>query len=323
MPPPVHGIHHWLPQAARYLRLNHYTESQAAEWLRAWEPRLRRPYQPGEVERAVQLVYRLSSDLSPQFLRLPPNRPKIGFNPSKLARSAAELPEVDVAWLVQRSPIEPESRTPETYLHCLTNEQEQILCFRSFKSQGQYLWQNTGGLCLTSGPLSSWKNGLLEGAWFLPQPVSGEWTEVERLRSQHNPTGRTRRAEECITSFRFALLESDEADPAQWLRVLVQMPLPIASIVTSGGKSIHALVQINAPSKAAWDSTVRGFLLPIVASYGADPAALTAVRLTRLPFIHRGDRLQRLLFLNSYPEAQPIANLPPLRPSYAHIDSHL
>jgi hypothetical protein len=240
-------------------------------------------------------------------------------DPAKLARLAAELPEADEAWLWGRSPVEPDSRSPETYLHCLTNEGERLLCFQKYQGQGQFVWQNQGSLCLTHGPLHQWRRGLNDGAWFLPQPITGDWRELERLRTETNPIGRTRRAEECIATFRFALLESDRADPMQWLRALVQLPLPIASIVTSGGKSIHALVQINAPSKAAWDEIARGFLLPLVAPLGADPAALTAVRLTRLPFILRGDRPQRLLYLNSFPEANPIANLQPIPNPHADL----
>jgi hypothetical protein len=318
-PPPVQGINLWLPQAARCLRFNHYTEYQSIDWLRAWEPQLRRPYQAGEVERAVALVYGTTPQISARYHPPQRHRRKIVFDPIKLARLAAGLPEADEAWLWSRSPIDPDSRAPETYLHCLTNESERILCFQKFKSQGQFVWQNRGGLCLTHGPLHRWQRGLEDGAWFLPQPITGDGLELERLRSESNPKGWTRRAEECIASFRFALLESDEADAAQWLRTLVQLPIPIASIVTSGGKSIHALVQINAPSKAAWDEIARGFLLPLVAPLGADPAALTAVRLTRLPFVHRGDRPQRLLYLNSFPEAKPIANLPSIRNPHADL----
>ena len=66
--------------------------------------------------------------------------------------------------------------------------------------------------------------------------------DIPRLVSEHNPTGRTRRAEESLTDYRHLLIESDEVDPSLWLSVLVQLPLPILSIVTSGKRSIHALI---------------------------------------------------------------------------------
>ena len=91
-----------------------------------------------------------------------------------------------------------------------------------------------------------------------------------------------------------------------WLRILVQLPLPIVSITYSGDKSLHALLRVDAASKAAWDQLVRGLLLPRLVPLGADGQALTAIRLTRLPGCYRGDSLQKLLFLNPRATSQPI-----------------
>lgn len=322
-PPPEHGINLWLPSAARALQNNGHTQAEVMAYLHAQEPGLRRPYQSGEVERAVSLVFNTEpqtpNDRQSRAVQSA-RRPRISdmaFTPDVLAKIAANLPEANADWFRARSPL-PVNIGPERYLHAITDASEHVLCFTDCKSQGQHLWLNHGGLCLTNGPLTKWHRGLTDGAWFLPQPIKGEWFCLDRLKSQANPSGRTRRAEECVTSFRFALIESDKADAAQWLCALAQLPLPIVSVVTSGGSSIHALVLVNAPSKAAWDDTMRGLLLEPLARIGADPAALTAVRLTRLPFVHRGERLQELLFLNPAPTCTPIANLSP-RPDHAHF----
>jgi hypothetical protein len=79
-------------------------------------------------------------------------------------------------------------------------------------------------------------------------------------------------------------LTESVADTA--LRVLAPLRLPIAAIYTSGGKSIHALVRVCADSKADWDH-IRNELSPLMTAVGADGAALSAVRLTRLPFTLR------------------------------------
>lgn len=127
-----------------------------------------------------------------------------------------------------------------------------------------------------------------------------------------------------MTDWRYLVLESDEAPPDLWLRAVVQLPLPIVAIYTSGGKSIHALARVDADSKPAWDA-LRDDLVPILCPLGADPAAMTAVRLTRLPgTIRHGSRgkdgkmkpfptpcLQRLLFLNPKASASPILDLRP------------
>src|SRR5689334_3719302 len=115
----------------------------------------------------------------------------------------------------------------------------------------------------------------------------------------------SRRSEESIWSWRYAVLESDEATPEDWLRCLIQMPLRIASICESGGRSIHALVRLDAESKADWDAKVK-VMRPALVTLGADPGALSAVRLTRLPQAKRGDRVQRLLYLNPVPNGQPV-----------------
>ena len=310
-PPPEHGINLWLPTAARAVRLRGATEAEALAYLRAQESALRRPYQAGEVERAVALIYGTETPTAPRTPAKGNNQRKLrnNFRPHLLAQLAARLPEANADWFKARSPLCVD-RGPERYLHAMSNAGDAILCFSQFKSQGQHIWRNHGGLCLTNGPLERWRHGLDNGAWFLPQPITGDWLYLDRLKSEHNPDGRTRRAEECVTLFRFALLESDEANPAHWLAALAQLPLPIASVVTSGGNSIHSLVLVNAPSKAAWDSVMRGQLFEPLTRLGADPAALTAVRLTRLPSVHRNGRLQELLYLNPAPSFAPIASQP-------------
>ena len=137
------------------------------------------------------------------------------------------------------------------------------------------------------------------GVWFLSNPVTGTCID-ESWRSEAN-----------IISWRYAVLESDKADPDLWLRMLVQLRLPISAIYTSGGKSIHALIRVNADSKADWDQwatkgnpNLAQHLVPL----GADPKCLSAVRLTRLPGCYRGEKkkLQKLLYLNTDPISEPI-----------------
>jgi hypothetical protein len=101
------------------------------------------------------------------------------------------------------------------------------------------------------------------------------------------------------------VLESDCQPAAQWLRILVQIKVPILSIVSSGGKSLHALAKINASSKEEWDQKVRR-LMPWLVKVGADRGAMTAVRLTRLPGCHRGEKLQELLYLDHRAASGPI-----------------
>ena len=208
-------------------------------------------------------------------------REKPRFREETLKRIAALLHGVDEQFVKVRSPLSPEGRTPAWFLMQLYRAGESVLVFDDFKSQGRHVCQmddQQGGVeCL-----DHLVNGCPDGVWFLCNPVDGEFHPNPRLGNK-----RSRRSEESVTAWRYLVLESDVAEPADWLAALVQMPLRIAAIYTSGGHSIHALVRLDAVSKRDWDARAHR-LKPLMTVLGADPAAITAVRLTRLPGCHRG-----------------------------------
>ena len=98
-----------------------------------------------------------------------------------------------------------------------------------------------------------------------------------------------------------------DIDPEFVRRIQKRWP-DIACICESGGRSIHALVRVDADSKASWDALIQK-VKPALVTLGADPGALSAVRLTRLPQARRGERVQRLLYLNPAPDGTPIVRL--------------
>ena len=225
--------------------------------------------------------------------------PRAEFSPDKLKKIASKVTDVGEAWLVGRSKMPPGQVTSEQFLNALYKPGEKVVLFNDFKSQGQQLYEVNADSkieeALRGGP---------DGIWFLSNPVDG--LEHPNPRQDNKPS---RRSEESITSWRYMVIESDVTDPKEWLPCLVQLPLRIAAIYTSGGKSIHALVQTDASSKEDWDATCRK-MKPILITLGADPGALTAVRLTRLPGTKRGEKRQQLLYINPNPDAKPIVELP-------------
>lgn len=86
--------------------------------------------------------------------------------------------------------------------------------------------------------------------------------------------------------------------PGLWLRFLAMIPLAITAIYSSGGHSLHALVRVDQPDKPTFDTLLRERIKKWLPVIGADPAALTPVRLTRLPGCTRGGRMQELVYLN-------------------------
>jgi hypothetical protein len=93
------------------------------------------------------------------------------------------------------------------------------------------------------------------------------------------------------------------------LKMLAGFPDRIRAIYSSGGGSWHALVVVDQPTWAHMDGLLKGNpngrtegkrigAKALWARFGADPAALTPVRLTRLPGCMRNGKEQRLVYLN-------------------------
>ena len=240
------------------------------------------------------------------------NRPPL--DPALADSIAARCPvDVTEAHLLAASPVPiPPVPTdwPTLLLDSLYAPGDRILIFTNPQSQGQYLHIAGGDTyTLSSHPGTRATPGARlpirspQGAWYLCAPVRGDW--------QPNPNNLDRRTGQprlgrrhgaCVRRYPYAVLESDTIPPATWLKILVQLRDPIAAVYTSGGKSIHALISVNCTTAAEFNQRARE-LITRLAPIGADPAAITAVRLTRLPGVVREEKpspanLQRLLYLN-------------------------
>lgn len=306
------------------------SEIEALPYFKVYNERCEPPWEEAELERKLKQALDYSdhkttrghlvgeeysppakaSGEEPTSKRESPSR--LVFEPEKLARLAGQLSEtIDADYLEARSKFTCWNRSPAGVLHKLYLPGEKILIFTVEQSQGAEVWEHPGlGGNLAS--LDHFKTGCEKGVWFLAQPITGEFIELERLRSKYNQNGRSRRCEECVTSWRYVLFESDKADPDLWLKALVQWPLPIAAIYLSGKRSIHVLVRLDAGSKKEWDSIVRKQLESKLVPFGTCPGSLTAVRLTRLPGCKREEtgKIQQLLYLDSEPDCTPICKKP-------------
>ena len=260
---------------------------------------------------------------------MPAGREPAAFDPAKLESIARKLDGADAAWFAARSQKRVDNRTPASFLHELYRPGESVVIFDVFKSQGQALWTHREPP-FDAGELDNFRTGKSLGVWFLANPVSGEYADTGALNKDRTPH-LSRRSWRTVTSWRYLVLESDKANPAHWLAALAQMPLPIAAIYSSGGKtSIHALLRLDTDSKAQWDS-VADDLKPMLITLGADPGAISAVRLTRLPLCERlgkedkhgnnirfpKPRLQEPYYLNGDPDLAPIAALPVIAPGWS------
>jgi hypothetical protein len=109
-----------------------------------------------------------------------------------------------------------------------------------------------------------------------------------------------------VKSFKYCVLESDVLPLEQQIPLIRGLGLPVISLVFSGSKSIHALLDVTQhagrqiTSKADWDRIIKDELFTQLAPLGFDPATKNPSRLTRLPGVYRPekDRWQMLLFVN-------------------------
>ena len=106
-----------------------------------------------------------------------------------------------------------------------------------------------------------------------------------------------------VTKFRFALCESDSIELGAQLAIIRELQLPCAAIVFSGGKSVHAIVHIDADDYAQYQERVK-YLYGILRENGfaTDGQNRNPSRLSRMPGVARGSRQQTLVSVN---EGQP------------------
>ncbi len=262
-----------------------------------------------------------------------PAEPAPSFDAAKLARFAAPwVDKVNAAWLADRSDLDPTCCSTHEFLSALYYPErgEKVLIFLNEYSQVDALWPDVKELPL-EGP---------RGVWYLAQPVDG----VARVNPRgKDPSKLSRRIAECVVAWRYLVLESDQADARDWMGAVVQLPLRIAAIYTSGGRSIHVLIRVDAVNASDWDRNKAAILKGLV-TLGADRGALSGVRLTRLPNSLRlgkdvveqshdsekpmkktylpfpRPQLQKLLYVCREPAPRPICEMIPRRDIVATLE---
>ena len=298
-PPAGAGVHPWLFKIARYLHRYHPPE-EIQLILEARVARCGRCLEPHEIPDAIRNsgAYawhpsgKTASQRRADWMAAPTMTRVPAFNPEKAAAAANRVPiEITPDWLKEHSPCSVCCSTAE-FLRAVFAPTEKALLFCHYQNQGRIYPDEVKLEKFISihFPL---------GTWFLCNPVDGLFHFNPRLNRK------SRRSEESLTSFRYAVLECDREPRSQWLNILAGLPLPIVAITHSAGRSDHALVRTDARSKDDWNPFKLDKLRPLV-ELGADDGALSAVRLTRLPGCFRADRCQELLYLNPNADGTPI-----------------
>ena len=277
------GCHTWMFGAAHALVANAYDDQFIDSWVTHY---LERDPQPREITDTIANVRAEAEGL------IEP-RPKVSLKREKDDDRLAELTKegpLSVEDFTATSPASPDIPVSE-FLRGLYGGKHNII-FIDQQTQGKLVWHDKVPDLAVHQVIAN----NTEGAWIMVNPVDGQFKAIERLGKK------SRRAEENLVAYEYLLIESDSVELELWLRVLSNLNLPIVSVTTSGSKSAHALVRVNTKNRAEYlekASEIADVLVPL----GADPAAMSAVRLTRVPGCVRKDtgKAQTLIYFN--PEA--------------------
>lgn len=213
--------------------------------------------------------------------------------------SKDELVVVDRNWL-ERSEIHiPEQWNPTeqiiTYLETLFEPDENVgYVTESWEHDGKFLpskgcYDRTAGqlikeLYQCKGDIGSVIGDYNSevGAWIRFNPLDGKGVKNEN-----------------VTEFRYALVESDTMDISAQKAIITELELPVAALVYSGKKSLHAIVKIDASTYEEYKKRVD-YLYNVCNKNGLklDIQNRNPSRLSRMPGVMRNDKKQYLLDTN-------------------------
>lgn len=172
---------------------------------------------------------------------------------------------------------------------------------------GQYDPGIIGQTIRTAGEwLTFFKNGGKAGPYIVPNAMTG----MQGLTKDGKPSFR---CDNTVQSYSICIGEFDDIAREDQLRFWSGVKLPILALIDSGGKSIHAWLDVQKLAKVEtpeqWTTVIKNRLYDQnLTQMGVDSACSNPSRLSRLPGHFREDKqaYQRLLWLS--PEGRPICH---------------
>ena len=102
-----------------------------------------------------------------------------------------------------------------------------------------------------------------------------------------------------VQSFKYALVESDNLELEKQIAIVRKMELPVAVLLYSGGKSVHAIVRIDAANLEEYQERINYLYKACDSNHlKVDTQNKNPSRLSRMPGLRRGDRQQRIIDTN-------------------------
>jgi len=210
---------------------------------------------------------------------------------------------IDKAWLEGEEVHEPNDKEWKQaaelikYIDTLFASDEYVgyVCEAWQNKDGKYL-PSKGVYTMTAGELidklSKCKNNDIGSVLGDYKPEVGAWIRF-------NPLDGKGVKNDNVTDFRYALVESDTMPIDKQNAMIRELELPVACLVYSGGKSVHAIVKIDAADYAEYRKRVD-YLYEVCKQNGLviDTQNRNPSRLSRMPGVRRGEHKQFLIDTN-------------------------
>lgn len=206
---------------------------------------------------------------------------------------------IDTNWIEKQSITPPEKWNAVndiiTYLETLFDSTDNVgYVTESWEKDGKFM-PKSGSFSRTAGELTQalYKcNGDIGAVLGDYNPQVGAWIRF-------NPLDGKGVKNENVTEFRYALVESDNMDIESQNAIIRELELPVACLVHSGKKSLHAIVHIGAGSYEEYRCKVD-YLYKVCEKNGLelDKQNRNPSRLSRMPGVTRNGEKQYLIDTN-------------------------
>ena len=210
-------------------------------------------------------------------------------------------PVIDQSWVEPKDVRTPTDWHPgqelARYLQALF-EPGEIVGFvtKSWKNdKGRYIPKDRGVYNKTAGELIE----ELAKVGDAIEDVVGSYEKEGGAWIRFNPLDGNGVRNENVTEYRYALIESDDMELDRQNAILRELELPIAILVHSGGKSLHAIVRVDADNYAEYRKRVD-YLYKVCSDNGMsiDTQNKNPSRLSRMPGCIRGKNKQYIVDVN-------------------------
>ena len=205
---------------------------------------------------------------------------------------------VDTGWLEGKEVHEPEEWNPVSdltrYLETLFEASENVgYVTESWERDGKYM-PSKGHCDRSAGELIEQLH-----RYGNIQDVFGDYNKDVGAWIRFNPLDGNGVKNENVTEYRYALVESDSMELEKQHAMIRELELPVACLVYSGGKSIHAIVKIEAGSYDEYRKRVD-YLYGVLKKNGmqVDVQNKNPSRLSRMPGVMRNGHKQFLMGTN-------------------------